>query len=42
LGLYFPESTEKQTRISDQEVIDRHKREEREIKKLIVSDIKKP
>jgi hypothetical protein len=42
LGLYVPESHEKQTRIIDQEVIDRHKREEREIKKLIVSDMKKP
>ena len=42
MGLYVPESHEKQTRIIDQEVIDRHKREEREIKKLIVSDMKKP
>jgi len=42
LGLYVPESPKKQTRIIDQEVIDLQKREEREIKKLIVSDIKKP
>jgi hypothetical protein len=42
LGLYVPESPEKQTRIIDQEVIDRQKREEREMKKLIISDMKKP
>ena len=42
MGLYVPESPEKQTRIIDQEVVDREKREEREIKKLIVSDMKKP
>ena len=42
LGLYVPESPEKQTRIIDKEVIDRKMREEREIKKSIVSDMKKP
>lgn len=42
MGLYVPESPEKQTRIIDQEVIDRQKREEREMKKLIISDMKKP
>jgi hypothetical protein len=42
LGLYVPDSPEKQTRIIDQEVMDRQKREEREIKKLIISDMKKP
>ena len=42
MGIYVSESPEKQTRIIDQEVMDRQKREERDIKKLIVSDMKKP
>jgi len=42
LGQHMIESPEKTTRMVDPEVIERQKREERELKNHILSDLKKP